>query len=153
MDGAAADVDDTAGAARFHRFDEGLGDLHGDAHVQVQHVVEGGQVDLAQRLGRGDADVVDHGIDREFLADLAQHFLGAAGVGQVTGIEVAGKVHIAGIARDTDHMTTHVGQPLSKGPAYAFGGARDEHAFVLHGSKPRCSLLGRKRALGRPVFK
>ena len=50
VDGAAAHVDDTARAAHLHRFDEGLRHLHRDAHAQVQHAVQRGQVDLAQRL-------------------------------------------------------------------------------------------------------
>ncbi|KAG1385971.1 hypothetical protein G6F59_017097 [Rhizopus arrhizus] len=97
----------------------------------------GVQVDLAQRLRGRDAHVVDHGVDGKLVADFAQDFFGAPGVGQVTGVQITGKIDVRGVARNTDHVTAHVGQPLRKRPAYAFGGARNEHAFVLHGWKPR----------------
>ncbi|CFN92637.1 Uncharacterised protein [Bordetella pertussis] len=137
QDGAATDIDDPSAAPHLHRFDEGLGDLHRHAHVQVEHAVERGQVDLAERLRRHDADIVDHRIDREFVADLAQHLFGAAGVGQVAGVEIAREVHIGGIARDTHYVATQIGQPLRQCPADAFGGTCHQHAFVLHGLKPR----------------
>jgi len=124
--------------------------LHRHAHVQVQHVVQRGQINFTQRLRRRDANVVDDGVDRKFLADFAQHFFGTASVGQVTGVQITGKIDIRRVARDAHHMTTHVGQPLRQRPAYALGGTRNEHAFVLHGSKPRSLFAWSKTGAWAP---
>src|SRR5690606_9266042 len=108
VDDAAGHIDDAAGAPHFHGFDEGLRDLHGHAHVQVHDVIERSQVDFAQRLGPHDAHIVHHRIDREFFADFAQHFFGAARVGKVATIQIAGKIDVVGIARNAHDMTAEV---------------------------------------------
>src|SRR5690606_6843606 len=123
MGHAAADIDDTAFLARLHRRDEGLRDLDSDPDIQIEYLIERSQIDFAQWFGLNNAHIVHHGIHRILFAYDAQNVFCFTRIVQIAGVQVARKINVLGMASQTHHVATQIGQALADRPAYAFGGS------------------------------
>ena len=136
VDRPAAQVDDAARRRTLEPRQAGLGKLHGDPHVEVEDLLQSGQVEVLQALRQGDPGVVDQGIHGAFREQSAQRLGGLRRIGQVAAQQTSRKV-VARMAGDAHYTPAGGRQAPGQGQADATGGAGDQRGTMIrHDDSP-----------------
>ena len=112
------------------RLDQPVGEQPGPAEVGPEHQVELRGADLQQPVGGGDADVVDHQLDRPVAGQLVGHpddvLLVQVGLDDLAALGAEGLLEVLGVPVDHGDVGPGHDQPLGDRLADAPGGAGDD---------------------------